>query len=180
MDTCKARISNRESISSECGSLTKLSPRLATQPIFITHRRWDPLTAGSSALIGTAANMLKFAVGIVRAPYDEIQASAKQEKEMAKKQDMIVLDQDSGASRTTNTTTPASAAFRAIGASARSIGMFNASLFKGTMIDMPLAITEGLRAVPKLYGEDVQNHGVVDGWMSGGVVAGKVCISEVK
>lgn len=180
MDTYKARISDRESISSKCGSLTKLSPRLATQPIFITNRRWDPLTAGSSALIGTAANMFEFAVGIIKAPYDEIQASSKQEKEMAKKQDMIVIDRELGASRTTSTTTPVSTAFRAIGASARSIGMFNASLFKGTMVDMPLAITEGLRAVPKLYGEDVQNHGVVDGWMSGGVVAGKVCISEVK
>jgi hypothetical protein len=59
-------------------------------------------------------------------------------------------------------------------ASAKSIGMFNLSLFKGTMVDLPLAAAEGLRTAPRLYGEQVQDHGIVTDWKSGFAVAGKV------
>jgi sterol 3beta-glucosyltransferase len=45
---------------------------------------------------------------------------------------------------------------------------------KATLVDFPLAITEGLHHMPRLYGEEVRNHGRVKDWKSGGVVAGKV------
>jgi hypothetical protein len=64
-------------------------------------------------------------------------------------------------------------------ASVKSIGMFNLSLFKGTMVDLPLAVAEGLRTVPRLYGEEVQDHGVVTDWKSGFVVAGKVSCHQI-
>lgn len=63
--------------------------------------------------------------------------------------------------------------------SAKSVGRVNSSLFKGTMIDVPLAITEGLRATPKLYGESVPDHEPITGWKSGAKVAGKVCYIDV-
>lgn len=64
-------------------------------------------------------------------------------------------------------------------ASAKSIGRVNSSLFKGTMIDVPLAVTEGLRATPKLYGESVPDHEPITDWKSGARVAGKVCYIAV-
>ncbi|EHL00492.1 putative Vacuolar protein sorting-associated protein 13C [Glarea lozoyensis 74030] len=44
---------------------------------------------------------------------------------------------------------------------------------KATLVDFPLALTEGLHQMPRLYGDTVRNHGKVRDWKSGGVVAGK-------
>lgn len=40
------------------------------------------------------------------------------------------------------------------------------------IVDIPLAATEGLRAVPRLYGEDVEDYQVRD-WKSGALAGGK-------
>lgn len=45
---------------------------------------------------------------------------------------------------------------------------------KVTLVDFPLALTEGLQQMPRLYGEEVRDSGYVLDWKSGGVVAGKV------
>jgi len=50
---------------------------------------------------------------------------------------------------------------------------------KATLVDFPLALTEGLHHLPRIYGEEVRNHGQVKDWKSGGVVAGKVRIRRV-
>lgn len=55
----------------------------------------------------------------------------------------------------------------------KSFGKFSGHMFKGMIIDLPFAATEGLRAVPKLYGEEVQSHGEVTDAVSGFSVAGK-------
>lgn len=57
--------------------------------------------------------------------------------------------------------------------SANSFGKFNLALFKGVTVDMPLTTTEGFRNLPKLYGEEVKDHGEVTGIASGFAVAGK-------
>lgn len=43
---------------------------------------------------------------------------------------------------------------------------------KGMLLDMPMAATEGLRAVPKLYGKEVSERPHITDWKSGAVVAG--------
>ena len=48
------------------------------------------------------------------------------------------------------------------------------NLTKATLVDVPLALADGLHAVPKLYGEKVRDHGTVTDWKSGGAVTGKV------
>lgn len=48
------------------------------------------------------------------------------------------------------------------------------SLTKATLVDAPLALADGLHAVPSLYGEKRRDHGAVTDWRSGGSVAGKV------
>ncbi|KAF2219605.1 putative sterol glucosyltransferase [Elsinoe ampelina] len=125
---------------------------LETEPLHIENRRWDPITASSSSMIGMTTDMANHTFGIFKNPYDEIMASKSRAE----------VDKSGGET-----------ALRVAGSSTRSFGMMNVSLFKGTMVDLPLALTEGLKAVPKLYGEAPQKHGAVGGWMSGGVVAGK-------
>lgn len=62
------------------------------------------------------------------------------------------------------------------------MGQMAGSLTKGTLVDFPLALADGLYAVPSLYGEKVRDHGPVTDWKSGGAVAGKVlcfdCLSR--
>lgn len=61
---------------------------------------------------------------------------------------------------------------RAIGAGAKGVGNFLGSYYKGVLVDIPLATTEGLRAVPRLYGEDVKDYDVKD-WKSGALAGGR-------
>jgi hypothetical protein len=61
----------------------------------------------------------------------------------------------------------------AMGGSAKSLGKVVGYWYKGMLIDMPLAVSEGLRAVPRLYGDEVKDHGTVRDWKSGASFAGK-------
>jgi len=53
-------------------------------------------------------------------------------------------------------------------------GRMMGALPKATLVDMPLGLSEGLRRMPALVGDDVRDNGRVTDWKSGGVVAGKV------
>lgn len=59
-----------------------------------------------------------------------------------------------------------------VAATAKGVGHFLGTYYKGMMVDIPLATTEGLRAIPRLYGEDVEEH-VVRDWRSGVAAGGK-------
>lgn len=61
---------------------------------------------------------------------------------------------------------------RTIGAGAKGVGDFLGSYSRGVLVDIPLATTEGLRAVPRLYGEDVEDYSVSD-WKSGALAGGR-------
>ena len=63
---------------------------------------------------------------------------------------------------------------RAALASARSIDHLAVKTFKGGMVDLPLALAEGFRNVPRLWGQTVVEQDEVTGWRSGAAVAGKV------
>lgn len=60
----------------------------------------------------------------------------------------------------------------AVVGSASGVGGFLKHFFKGMYVDMPLAMTEGLRSAPRLYGGEVRELQVTD-WKSGMVAAGK-------
>lgn len=66
-----------------------------------------------------------------------------------------------------------SLAGKMVASSAKSLGSFAPTALKGMTVDIPLAMTEGLRNLPRSYGEKVRDHGKVSGWKSGAVVAGK-------
>jgi sterol 3beta-glucosyltransferase len=48
------------------------------------------------------------------------------------------------------------------------------SVTKGTLVDVPLALTEGFRNAPRIYGGKVRKQEKVTDWKIGGIVAGKV------
>jgi sterol 3beta-glucosyltransferase len=77
---------------------------------------------------------------------------------------------------------PITAAHRGDGAgvaalgSAKGIGKMTGSIVRGTLVDVPMGIADGLHQVPRLYGETPRDNGRVSGIGSGFAVAGKVGI----
>ncbi|GKT97398.1 LOW QUALITY PROTEIN: sterol glucosyltransferase [Colletotrichum tofieldiae] len=65
-------------------------------------------------------------------------------------------------------------------AAAHGVGKLAGNATKGLFVDIPLAMTEGLRAVPNLYGDQVQKHDAVEGFRSGVSVAGKTFCHDMK
>jgi hypothetical protein len=119
------------------------------QPIFINNPRWDPVTSTSSAYLSFVHDVTASSTGIFYSPISELRHSNAE-------------GVSGGAT-----------AARMASASAREFGRLNTSIFKGLVVDIPYACAEGFRAVPKLYGEEVQDHGDVKNWSSGFEVAGK-------
>ncbi|KAJ7853535.1 hypothetical protein B0H14DRAFT_3085621 [Mycena olivaceomarginata] len=60
-----------------------------------------------------------------------------------------------------------------VAASGMSMGTVIMSSVRGGAVDIPMALTEGMRNVPKMYGEEVKDYGHVKDWKSGMLVAGK-------
>lgn len=61
--------------------------------------------------------------------------------------------------------------------SAVGVGGFFKAYCKGFFLDIPLSAAEGLRAVPRLYGEEVKEHETIRGWKSGAVAGGRQFVS---
>lgn len=156
--------------------------------MIIKARRWDPVTGTTSAVIGTGADLARATSDMVYKPYQEFtRGSSGSSRPSASR---------STSSSTTNTSRTNSQDFAspeedhstgikdedpkidwentasAIATSAKGVGRFIGSYYKGVIVDIPLATTEGLRAVPRLYGEDVEDY-VVRDWKTGAAVGGK-------
>lgn len=56
---------------------------------------------------------------------------------------------------------------KAVGGSAKSVGRIIAYYYKGILVDIPGAVNEGLRAVPRLYGEEVKDYDNIRDFKSG-------------
>jgi sterol 3beta-glucosyltransferase len=108
-----------------------------TKPVFIEHRRWDPITGGASAMISTV--------------YDTSHALGAA---MTKKGGLDFDDSDNA--RTKN------------------FAKASSSLVKGAVIDMPMALADGLRHAPRMYGDKGRDYGQITGIGSGLSMAGKV------
>ncbi|KAF2124318.1 glycosyltransferase family 1 protein [Dothidotthia symphoricarpi CBS 119687] len=115
----------------------------------IQNNRWDPITSTSSASVSVVSNMTNATTGMFLDPYVELKRSSSENSKST-----VV-------------------AGKMAAATAKGFGKFNKAFFKGTIVDIPFAAAEGFRAIPKLYGEEVQNHGEVKDWSSGFEVAGK-------
>ncbi|KAL4887571.1 hypothetical protein BJY04DRAFT_225521 [Aspergillus karnatakaensis] len=171
--------------------LSDLQP-YETNSIFIQNRRWDPVTGTASSLIGTGSNMLRATGDIVYRPYKEFRGVPRARSEMDLRGAATAPNSLSPLPSPTATRSPSiastdtaslapsaakSSRLKTTGAamegSAKSFGKAVGYWYKGVLVDMPLAVSEGLRAVPKLYGEEVKDHGNVKDWKSGASFAGK-------
>ncbi|KAF7369031.1 Glycosyltransferase family 1 protein [Mycena venus] len=159
-----------------------------TNKIRIENRRWDPFTGGTSAVIATATDIVDATAGIIVKPYQEFTRSHSNNapptpsaagtplSPMSSTSDVasnLNLDDmgegsSSGATRSGMATAGAMTA-----ASGKSLGRVFTSYVRGTMVDVPVAVADGLRGVPRMYGEEVKDYGEVKDWKSGMLVAGK-------
>jgi hypothetical protein len=121
-----------------------------THQTLIKNNRWDPVTGTGSACMSVVMGMANSTKDMLYNPYKEIKRSRHEEP-----------------------VHPARAAGRAATAGAKGFGKFNLAFLKGTVVDFPLAVAEGFRAVPKLYGEEVKSYGEVTDIKSGFTVAGR-------
>ncbi|KAL1966364.1 hypothetical protein VTN77DRAFT_4506 [Rasamsonia byssochlamydoides] len=150
-------------------------------PIVIETRRWDPITGTASAALGTGTDMLKATANMFLKPYDEFKlaragtarpsssCSAATPPSTSTSHTNPYSRDDMEVSRSSGKGTTRAIAV----ASAESFGNFWKAYTKGVMLDVPLAAVEGLRAVPRLYGEEVKDHEKIKDWKSGAVVAAK-------
>ncbi|GLI80215.1 hypothetical protein PoHVEF18_008567 [Penicillium ochrochloron] len=175
----------------------------AVNPILIENRRWDPITGGASAVMVTATDLASSVLGTFYKPVQEYQGyqerlkyppSSSRSDQAAKRTSSIAtmsthhtketqgIDADdsngsteSGASNMVKRPKQGGGKLfgRMAGASAKSLGSFVPTALKGMTVDIPLALTEGLRNVPRYYGEEPRDHGPVTDIKSGFTVAGK-------
>ncbi|KAI3023686.1 CAZyme family GT1 [Aspergillus niger] len=176
------------------------------RPIFIENRRWDPVTGGASAVVGTATDVADSVLGAFYKPVLEYRDYRKEREDQSSSIRSTssvenLSDTLSGHSISTNykekpwdsdvagrSNSTVSADLhsqkrsdtgkrkllgRMAAASGRSLGSIAPTMIKGTTVDFPLALTEGLRNVPRLYGETPRDHGQVTDIKSGFAVAGK-------
>ncbi|GJC78427.1 sterol 3-beta-glucosyltransferase UGT80B1 [Colletotrichum liriopes] len=112
-------------------------------------KRWDPITGGASSFLGTVTDFTFALGGTFIDPWKEYKRAR-------------VSGHEAG---------------RASGAAAMAVGKGFASMTgavaKGGLVSLPLAVAEGLHNVPRLYGDKPREHGKVEDWKSGGVVAAK-------
>ncbi|KOS36847.1 hypothetical protein ACN38_g12379 [Penicillium nordicum] len=145
-----------------------------SKPIFIQTRRWDPITGGTSSLLGMYKDILTASSDVVIRPYKEF-SRARQQSEP----ELVIIETTnpqserspsetiSRTSRTNQTDEDWGVAGKAVGGSAKSVGRIIAYYYKGVLVDIPGAVNEGLRAVPRLYGEEVKEYNDIRDFKSG-------------
>ncbi|KAM5350782.1 hypothetical protein ACJ41O_007287 [Fusarium nematophilum] len=120
----------------------------------IKAQRWDPFTAGLSSLTDTASDLLVSLAEMVVEPGREF----KHHHNLVGKR---------------------VAAWRSAAAVGRGVRGAAGAIMKGTLVDLPVAITEGFRNAPKLVGDIVHDPQKVTGWKSGGTIAYNNLRSEI-
>ncbi|CAG7925672.1 unnamed protein product [Penicillium olsonii] len=150
----------------------------ASHEIYIQNRRWDPVTGTTSSLIGTGTDIMKATGDAFLLPYQEFRRHPHTPGEITgPSNERSPSISSTGASSMVTTNSERQSRLKTTGvamaASAKSLGKAVGHSYKGMLIDMPLAASEGLRAVPRLYGDEVQDHGDIRDWKSGAMFAGK-------
>ncbi|KXJ86093.1 glycosyltransferase family 28 domain-containing protein [Microdochium bolleyi] len=113
-------------------------------------KRWDPISGGAASTLGMLTDLTVSLGDIFVDPY-------KAYKERA-----AAPDNNSAA-----------AAGRAAVAVGGGVVKVYGVVLQGVFVDGPVAMAEGMRNVPRLYGEEVKEQGKVTDWKSGGAVAAK-------
>lgn len=132
-------------------------------------------------MLSTSTDMAKATTGIVMKPiqaYQERQRTlqVKEAPSEATSPHLSPTPSQQGTRSRPHTSHGGSSGWSTAGAvasaSVSEIGGFFKSYGRGFYVDLPLAVTEGFRAVPKLYGENVPENEPVHDWQSGARVGG--------
>lgn len=156
--------------------------RYCSNRIIIEPRRWDPITGGAASVLGTAVDLGTSVTGVFTKPYTEYrddrdrrayeESTTSANRSHGKPSDEQNNSSDGDSVSSATRRKPVSAGQMA-SASGQSLAMFAPKALKGMTVDIPLAITDGLKNVPRMYGETVRDHGPVTDFTSGATVAGK-------
>jgi hypothetical protein len=159
-----------------------------SRPMNIEKRRFDPISGGASAVMTTSMDLTGCITGIVTRPIEEYQ---EQSRRQARAEVLTALveryrdklsdvDSDkpsvrSGVSTTSRGQDPtrSSLSGKVALASAKSIGSFAPKALAGMMVDIPVSLADGLKALPSHYGDSMHETGKVTGISSGFAVAGR-------
>lgn len=117
----------------------------------VDNERWDPLTGGASATLGTVTDFTTALGSTFIGPFKDYKR--------------VKHDASDGSS--------AAAAGAAAMAMGRGVTDMTAALTKGALVDIPLALADGLKNTQRLMGEEVRDVGKVTDWRSGSAVAAK-------
>jgi hypothetical protein len=136
-------------------------------------------------MLGTAVDLTTSVTGVFTKPYTEYRDDRDRrtyEDSNAESMEKAINNHnavgegklvfDSASTKSSSKRKPISAGQLA-GASGMSIAMFAPKALKGMTVDIPLALTDGLKNVPRAYGDTVRDHGPVTDFKSGAIVAGK-------
>ncbi|KAI7489248.1 UDP-Glycosyltransferase/glycogen phosphorylase [Hortaea werneckii] len=162
----------------------------ATKTIVIDIKRWDPITAILSATLQSTTDFGSAASGAVTRPYKAYRRGHSADPDCRRAQsgdsDLADVASHSSVGNRRGAVLIPPGDQREHGedaekirerdmaiatASARGIGRVVATPFKAGLVDIPLAATEGMRAIPCSRNDDSYTPGTVTDWKSGSTVA---------
>ncbi|KAH6695256.1 UDP-glucose,sterol transferase [Plectosphaerella plurivora] len=174
----------------DAGKIKKGDLRLhRPKPIVIENNRWDPITAMSASTLSTVKRMITDATFTIMNPKERATSPQTKDEEAAhldlRRQSTmpaVAMLPLPGASTDTDVVTPNEKTSLAVSVSAYASGGLRlaGTATKGVLVDLPLAATEGLRAVPRLYGDTVEQHDPIKGFRSGVSVAGRTFVHDMR
>ncbi|KAJ7040782.1 hypothetical protein C8F04DRAFT_1082130 [Mycena alexandri] len=162
---------------------------LETKRIRIENRRWDPVTGATSAGIATATGIIDASAEIFLGPIQAYRdANPRSPPPTAssstfnpgsvnslpiEKYENKGEGSSRGALVAPRTSSGLSTAGAMAVASGKGVGALFSESIRGGLVDIPVALTDGLRSVPKIYGEEVKDYGEVKDWKTGLLVGAK-------
>ncbi|KAK8202450.1 hypothetical protein IWZ01DRAFT_459914 [Phyllosticta capitalensis] len=129
--------------------------------IVIENKRWDPVTGTHSAMLGTMTDLVEDTAGIFINPAKEYRRIKR-----------TSYDDTAKPKRPNKSLAMAKA-------SLKSLGKFHGHFFKGTLVDMPSAMADGLLAIPgykngfAAFIDGPATHAPITDWRSGAVAGAK-------
>ncbi|ETS85123.1 hypothetical protein PFICI_03148 [Pestalotiopsis fici W106-1] len=133
-----------------------------------------PSGAAMLPLVDTDTILMSTEKSLAKKSSNRLEALPEQSLKSASKTSLETTSQSS--LKSSNSHSKASAA---ASASAHSMGNAVARATRGVFVDIPLAATEGMRAVPQLWGEEVEKHEHIHDLRSGVSVAGRSFVGGI-
>ncbi|EXJ73173.1 uncharacterized protein A1O5_04323 [Cladophialophora psammophila CBS 110553] len=145
-----------------------------SKPFIIENRRWDFLTSSLAVSMEMSYDILAALSGFWRNP-----RALRKQKDKERALSRASSHQTASGNENHPMEGPSKEIAKMVGASAMSISHITGIVIKGSLVDIPVAVAEGLRNTPKLYGQEVPDHAAVTDWKSGLAVAGSTFVHQM-